>query len=194
MEHELGLDGLAYRLRPVRVEDAAFIVELRNDVRLSRFLHAGAHTVDEQLAWLKDYFRRPGDWYFVVERQFGSRPEGLVAIYSFDPERNAAEWGRWIIRPPSLAAVESAWLVYRMAFERLALDRIYCRTVAANDQVVAFHDACELGERLQLPGYFELAGVAVDAIEHTLMAGDWPHVSSRMRSLAEATARRVGRD
>lgn len=194
MDHELGLDGLAYRLRPVRAGDAAFIVELRNDARLSHYLHPGARTVDEQLAWLNDYFHRPGDWYFVIERQAGASAEGLVAIYDFDRERNAAEWGRWIIRPPSLAAVESAWLIYRMAFERLGLERIYCRTVAANRQVVAFHDACELGARRQLSGHFDLAGTAVDAIEHTLLVDDWPRVASRLRRLAEGTARRVGRD
>src|ERR1039457_4516855 len=47
--------------------------------------------------------------------------------------------GRWILRRGSLAAAESALLVYTIAFEDLALDRVYCRTVSANRAVVSFH-------------------------------------------------------
>ena len=39
MRHDVELDGVAFRLRPITSDDAAFIVALRNDARLSRFLH-----------------------------------------------------------------------------------------------------------------------------------------------------------
>lgn len=193
VRHDVRVSGLAHRLRPVAEDDAEFIVALRNNERLNRYLHTGAHTVEEQLVWLDAYFLRPGDWYFIIERMTDGVAEGVAAIYGLDDLQSSAEWGRWIVRPPSLAAVESAWLIYRTAFEVLRLTGVYCRTAAANAQVVAFHDACCLSERRELPKHFEFDGNSMNAVEHCLALSDWPRVSGRLQVLASSIARRVQR-
>ena len=98
----------------------------------------------EQRAWIETYFALPDDYYFVVERMSDRKAEGLVGIYDFDRATASAEWGRFVVRPGSRAAVEAALLVYRCGFETLGLDRMVCRTLAANEKVVAFHDSCGL--------------------------------------------------
>ena len=193
MLHKLSVDGFAYRLRPARDDDAEFIVELRNDPLLRRYLHAGATSVPQQLEWFANYHARPGDYYFVIERIASGRAEGTVAIYDIDGRVQSGEWGRWIVRPGSLAAVESAWLVYKAAFEHIGLGSVYCRTVARNVQVVAFHDSCDLANRTLLPSHFTIDGHLVDAVEHRLPAGGWPDLSQRLTFIAEATARRLNR-
>jgi RimJ/RimL family protein N-acetyltransferase len=191
MRHDLSVEGLAYCLRPVRREDAAFIVSLRSDPQHSRYLHPVPPDIGRQEAWLEAYFDRAGDWYFVIERRAGTA-EGMVGIYNLDSVTNQAEWGRWVLKPGSLGAPESAWLVYRAAFERIALERLYCRTVADNQHVVSFHDSCGLERGSLLPGHFELNGKRYAALEHWLTRTRWEEtVAPRLAGLVERLAYRL---
>lgn len=193
MRHDLRIDGFAYRLRPIAEEDAELVVSLRSDARLGRYLHQGADDVSSQREWFARYFERPGDYYFVVERLGGGVPEGVISLYDVDDTERTGEWGRWILRHGSLAAVESAYLVYRIAFDVLGLDSVFCRTVAENEKVVSFHDSCGLKTRRSLPGHFEIDDRRLDAIEHRLEARDWPEIAARLQAIARLTARRVAR-
>lgn len=185
------LEGVSLRLRPVGDSDVPFIVRLRNDPGNSRHLHAGARTVAAQLAWLDDYYRRAGDFYFVIERTGKDQPEGLVAIYDVDPAAGTGEWGRWIQPAESLGAVEGAWLAWRAAFECLHLREACCRTLARNEPVVSFHDSFGISRRTRLEGHFLLEGQRLDAIEHRLTADEWPVVSARIEPLVRRLARRL---
>jgi RimJ/RimL family protein N-acetyltransferase len=191
MRHDLCLAGSAFRLRPVGNADASLILWLRTKPELNRFLHGTSPSLDDQLTWLDHYYERPGDYYFVVERQETGVPEGVVSIYDIDPQSISGEWGRWILKPGSLAAVESAWLIYRCAFEQLDLRQVYCRTVADNTPVVSFHDSCGIAERRLLPGYFDLNGRLVDAVEHRVERQTWRELGPRLERLAKLTAQRL---
>ena len=190
MRHDFVVEGPALRLRPVADADAAFIVALRSDPALNQYLHRGSASEAQQRGWLAAYYERPGDYYFVVERLAGGTAEGLISLYDVDARSQAAEWGRWILRTGSLAAVESAWLIYRFGFEQLHLQAIYCRTVADNQRVVSFHDSCGITQRTLLPGHFEIEGRRHDAIEHRVDRADWPALDTRLSTLARGMARR----
>jgi RimJ/RimL family protein N-acetyltransferase len=189
MRHDVGIDGVAFRLRPITTGDAAFIVALRNDARLSRFLHRSAPDVAAQRRWFDAYFERPGDYYFIVERRADGSAEGAIGIYDLDAAARRAEWGRWVLRAGSLAAAESAWLVYRAAFDVLDLDLVYCRTATANQRVVSFHNTCGLTTYAMLPGHAVLdGGVPHDVVEHHLTRDGWPTVAPRLLQHAERAA------
>ena len=147
MQHDISLAGHAFGLRPVRLSDAGFVAALRADPTLNRYIHAGNGREDDQQSWLRAYFERAGDYYFVVATQRTGEPEGLISVYDIDSAISVGEWGRWIIRPGSLAAVESVWLLYKVCFETLNLAAVYCRTVADNTKVVSFHDSCGITQR-----------------------------------------------
>ena len=68
MRHNLSIEGYAFRLRPIVDTDAAFVVALRSNPELNRYLHAGANRLKDQLAWLAQYYEREGAYYFVIER------------------------------------------------------------------------------------------------------------------------------
>lgn len=196
MRHDHLIEGPGHRLRPVHDGDAAFIAALRAHPALSRHIHAGDGDVRRQLDWLRAYYDRPGDLYWVVEPLVGApggAAEGVISVYDVDAARREAEWGRWVLRPGSLAAVESAWLVYRAAFERIGLDAVFCRTLADNAAVVSFHDSCGIPERRVLPKAVELRGARHDVVEHRLTAAQWPAVSQRLAALAERVARTARR-
>lgn len=193
MRHDVTIEGSLYRLRPIADSDASFVVGLRNNPELNRFLHASSSKLEDQLAWQTKYYQRTGDYYFMIERSLDGVREGTIALYDIDTSMNTGEWGRWILKPGSLAAVESALLIYRAGFDVFRLDSVYCRTVAENARVVSFHDSCGISERRTLPGHFDLGRGCYDAIEHRVDHSNWNDVRSRLEHLVRLTMRRVGR-
>src|SRR6266478_2565042 len=96
MDHSLRTEGFGIRLRPVRMEDAAFLVWLRNLEHARGKVGDTSADVSGQEAWLKKYFAREGDYYFVIETH-GGIPVGAYGLY--DQTGDSAESGRWVIRP-----------------------------------------------------------------------------------------------
>lgn len=193
MRHNLFMEGHAFRLRPITDNDAGFVVELRGNPELNRYLHASSNRVEDQLAWQARYYEHEGAYYFVIERRTNGMLEGVIALYDIDLATNSGEWGRWILRPSSLAAVESAYLIYRTAFELLGLNSVYCCTVTDNGKVVSFHDSCGITARRLLPQHFELGGHRYDAVEHRVDLASWTGIKPRLEKLAQLTARKVNR-
>ena len=189
MRHDLTVEGEAFRLRPVELRDAAFIVELRTDPVRNRYIHRSAADVRGQQQWLEQYFRRAGDYYFVIENRGSGEAEGTVGIYDLDLETRTAEWGRWIVRSGSLAALESACLVYSAAFDVLGLESVYCRTILENKAALAFQDSFGVERTRLLPRYFEREGRSLDAVEGRMSRARWGVL--RENTLAKA-ARAAG--
>jgi len=188
MKHDFTASAFGFRLRPVEIEDAAFIILLRANPEHARFLNPTSADLGEQIAYLRALFVRPGDYSFVFERVSDGHPEGLVAICDVDESTRTAEWGRWILRPGSLAAPICAWLTYQIGFEQMGLNSLYCRTVMANAPVLGFHDSFGATRGRVLPKYFRREGKDFDSIEHVVLAADWP--SLRLRH--EPLLRRLG--
>jgi RimJ/RimL family protein N-acetyltransferase len=195
LRHDLHATGALFFLRPVVIEDAESIVEIRGDA--DRMSHVNAISGDpaEQRRWIERYFERDGDWYFAIGRNGSGRVEGFVGIY--DLERSGshtrAEWGRWVLGRASLAAPESALLIYRVAFETLGLDEVYCRTAVANAAVISFHDRCRLTSRELIPRGLPLNGTPVDAVRHTTLRKDAKGVEAALSPLAQRIAARFSK-
>jgi len=173
LQHDIIVEGKHYRLRPVTSEDGPFIVQLRTDPQRSGFIHPTSPRIADQEEWLKSYFERPGDYYFILERKEYREAEGAVAIYDLDSAKRCAEWGRWVLLPGSKGAFESAILIYRAAFDVLGLDMVYCRTAIKNAQVVLFHKSIGLATHAKLPRHFNFDGVWYDAIEQQMTKETW---------------------
>jgi RimJ/RimL family protein N-acetyltransferase len=184
MDHDLHIAGHYFALRPVRVGDAALIVELRSDPSRTRYLQPIATEVAAQEAFIREYLMRPDDYYFVVEDRGTHWAEGLVGLYGFDGA-GRAEAGRWVLRPGSLAAVESAWLLYRIAFERLGLKEVVCLTLAENTHVLSFHDSSGLERRGVRPRDVQIGEAWYDRVEHVLTCERWPTIGEKLSRLAQ---------
>jgi len=182
LRHNLTLGGYAFRLRPVWERDTSFILSLRTDPHLNRYIHATRDDPCTHSAWLAAYNGRAGDFYFIIERQNNGEPEGTISLYHLDESSMSAEWGRWLVKSGSLAAVESAWLIYRIAFEQLDLVTVFSRTMAQNEKVISFHESC---------GCLRRATVRIDGedfVEHVLARSLWlsvgPELGLRARRIA----------
>ncbi len=191
MRHSISLACVRYRLRPVTLEDAPFIMELRTDPLLGRFLHETSPRVEDQVAWLERYFSRPDDYYFIVEDADSGEPHGAIGIYDIDRDAASAQWGRWVLKRGSMAALESAWLIYDAGFSKLRLASLSSRTLLDNPRVVSFHDSFGASRVGVLEGHFLVRGQRKSAIEHCIKAADWPALRARHYSTVSRLARRV---
>lgn len=191
MKHNLGIEGYAFRLRPTLYTDAPFIIELRSDPDLNRYLHPVSRHIEDQIVWLDQYYLRPNDYYFVIENCRTAIPEGLISIYDIDSSSACGEWGRWVLKHGSLAATESVWLIYRVAFELLKLNLIYCRTLVDNKKVISFHQACGITSSYLLKSHFEINGQLLDSIEHRLDNESWNHIEPKLNKLSALIARKL---
>jgi RimJ/RimL family protein N-acetyltransferase len=192
MQHEIVLEGIAFRLRPVALPDAQFIADLRSsaDDRL-KYVHRVGPDLAAQETWLNEYFDRPRDYYWIVERTADGRPEGTISLYNLDDSEQTAEWGRWVLRNGSLAALESSLLVYSAAFNLLNLQSTYCWTVAANAAVVSFHDSSGAKRETLLNDHMVLDGQRFDAVRHRVTRDTFPAVKSRLERLSAMVASKL---
>ena len=77
MQHTLHAEGFGVRLRPVRMEDAAFIVWLRNLDHVKGRVGDSAMDAAAAGSLVKAYFDRQGDYYFIIETLGGIRRRRL---------------------------------------------------------------------------------------------------------------------
>jgi RimJ/RimL family protein N-acetyltransferase len=191
MRHSYQLEGEAYRLRPIVDEDADFIVSLRGQDVRARFLNRISLSVESQLEWLSSYYERENDYYFVVEKKRDNSPEGLISLYDVDVRVGRAEWGRWIVAPASMAALESVMLLLDFAFTRLSLAEVYSNTIAGNAAVNSFHDGCGFRRGELQCERFKVDGQLHDAIRHECTAGEWREIRPRLATKVLRIAKRV---
>lgn len=172
-----------YHLREVHESDAPFVLSLRTSEELSRYLNPTIPDLEAQKEWLRERSSKPDDYYFVVESEDGEK-EGLISLYGVDPQKRVAEWGRWIVRPGSLAAPASVLLVLNFGFENLGLERIFSRTVEENLAVISFHDRVGFLRGSKIIGGFRRNNSSVDLIEHFTTQEHWPIVKRKLQVYA----------
>lgn len=146
------IDGNRLRLRLVRPDDAEYIHSLRIDDRYNAHLSAVSGTFEDQRAWIENYKLRETagtEYYYIIEVRAENCSCGVVRLYGFDGDYFT--WGSWILaeNKPKLAALESAFLVYRIGFEMLGCSHSTFDVRNMNDRTLAFHrrfGASEIGE------------------------------------------------
>lgn len=180
MKHDIRIKGIVFGLRPVELVDANFIINLRSDPERTKFMHPISSYLPDQEAYLKEYFKRPGDYYFIIERIQDSSPQGTISVYNIDKRRKCGEFGQWILLRGSLGAVESTLLLYRVAFGILGIDMVYTRTVAENKQVISFHQSCGLKTHKILKNDLNINGLTYDVIEQRITKNIWVTLEPRL--------------
>lgn len=194
MRHQYIIEGEAFRLRPIEERDAEFVVALRSLADRSQYLNPISPSTDVQLRWLEDYFKRMGDYYFVIERIVGNRPEGLISLYDTALQDGTAEWGRWIVTPVSLSAIESVVLLMDFAFDLMHLRKVYSYTVAKNSAVNSFHDGCGFKRAGVQVGRFNMDGRMIDAVKHECSAGEWALLRPALAAKCHKIFQRINRN
>lgn len=144
---ELDLYGLQVRF--VEKEDAGFILKLRTDKVLSKYIHPTENNLEKQREWIREYKKRESrgeDYYFVFSRE--GIPVGLNRIYSIRDD--VFTTGSWIFdrNVPFECVVASALIIRVIAFEIMAmkLENGYDGCHEDNKKVIKFNRMIGLKE------------------------------------------------
>ena len=189
MQHTLSAEGFGVRLRPVKMEDADFIVWLRNLEHARGRVGDSATDTAAQQAWLKEYFKREGDYYFIIETN-GGIPVGSYSIY--DLTGGSAESGRWIVRPDVPAAIPSAILAFEIAFDKLRLRELRVKTVTTNTNVLSLNKKLGFRQTQVEAGARVIGGKPVDLIHFLLEGKDWSKIREKFLPLARLAEKQIG--
>ena len=135
------VEGPNLTLRLIEPEDADYVQNLRTDPTYNRHLSEVRGTVENQRRWIEGYKARETEgreFYYVIERKGGTRC-GLVRLYDIGDE--SFTWGSWILdaNKPRKAALESASLIYRIAFDLIGLRRAEFEVDQNNQNTLLFH-------------------------------------------------------
>lgn len=170
MQHSVQLEGFGVRLRPVRAEDAPFIVWLRGLEHARGRIGDTTPDIAGQLAWLQAYFDRPGDYYFVIETERGI-PVGTQGVY--DLRGASAEVGRWVIRPGVQAAIPSYVLILDFAFKQVGLEELRATTIVSNRGMISLNRKVGFEQFRIEPHGRVINGQPVDIVHCVLRAETW---------------------
>jgi RimJ/RimL family protein N-acetyltransferase len=170
------------------MEDAPFIVWLRNLDHAKGRVGDSATDAATQEAWLKAYFDRQGDYYFIIETA-GMISVGAYGIY--DLKGRSAESGRWVIRPDVPAAIPGAVLAFDIAFTKLGLTELRVTTVSTNHPVLSLNRKLGFRQTSVTKNAQKIGGQFVDLVHFLLDRNDWPRVRAGILPLAHVAEKQV---
>lgn len=109
--------------RFVEENDAEFIVELRTNPVLGKYIHSTDNDIEKQKQWIKEYKireRAGEDYYFIFLKD--GEPVGLNRMYHIHDKTFTT--GSWVFKPriPFECCVIASIIVRELAFEYLELD------------------------------------------------------------------------
>lgn len=140
MRHDIVLQGYGCRLRPVGLNDAAFIVDLRNQPFAQGTIHSTDPSVEKQQAWIERYLERNRDYYWIVESLDNGEAVGAVGFYDITEDGREGMPGRLVVMPQTKFNIFAPlFLIYDYFFSNTPLQRIIMDVVASNKKVVRFH-------------------------------------------------------
>jgi RimJ/RimL family protein N-acetyltransferase len=182
VEHKLTVEKYGARIRPVRLDDAAFLVRLRNSPHALGKIGDTTQDVSTQEAWLKKYFARENDYYFMVEKIRDGRAVGTCSLY--DIQSDVAEWGRWVIEPRVPAASISMWLSFYAAFDLLGLKTLRFLVVEDNARMLSILKRIGAEWIGISPTPRMIGSRSVRLAELRVEKAEWPRISTQLDAKA----------
>ena len=149
MEVQNKFDGSSYEFTKTKlsklvlanIEDAEFILSLRENPDLNKFISYVDSNIEKQTQWLVNYKKREcirTKFYFII-KDINNEDLGTVRLYDF--QTGSFCWGSWVVNPnaPRKTAIESALNVYEFAFNVLGFSQSHFDVRNENLKVIEFH-------------------------------------------------------
>lgn len=115
------LDKYGLHVRLVNEDDAEFIVKLRTDEKLGKYIHSTSPDIEQQKEWIREYKKREADgldYYFIFYKD--GEPFAVNRLYHMDVPGHFTS-GSWICLPghPTEEVVATSLIPRIIAFEML---------------------------------------------------------------------------
>ena len=132
------LEGKYVTLRSVEESDAEFILSVRNNPRISRYLPPLNVTIEQQQQWISKQREDKDSYYFLLETPSGT-PIGTLGIY--DIVGDHGECGRSCCIGEPFMAVEAGTLLTDFIFNTLKLAYTTIWVYEGNKPVIALNQS-----------------------------------------------------
>ncbi len=134
------LQGNNINMRFVRESDAKFIVDLRTDKKLKRFISWTSSSIEKQTFWIRKYIEREKklkEYYFIFE-DAQHNPWGTIRIYNLTKSHFTI--GSWVCLPGDNNKIAiKAWLIaIRFGFNNLGKERCLLDVRKKNYSVLSY--------------------------------------------------------
>ena len=130
--------GISVRL--VEEDDAEFILRLRTNEKLSRYLHKIDNDLEKQKQWIRDYKNRENDgkeYYFL----FYNKTQNIGVSRLTDIQEGKGTGGSWICDPSCRFEdiIATSLLCGDIFFEILGIEKDVLNVSKGNNSVLRFH-------------------------------------------------------
>ena len=136
------LDRYGIHCRLVVEEDAEYILSLRTDKVLSRYIHATDFNIEKQIQWIQDYKQREAigvDFYFIFEDD-NRQPVGVARIYQI--KEGMFTSGSWLASSSIIGVGVLCDIISReIAFEMYPDSVNYYDVRKENTKVIRYHQS-----------------------------------------------------
>ena len=98
LDSDFTYEKYGLQLRFVNEDDAEFIIKLRTDPKLGKFIHSTSSDIEEQKKWIRAYKKREQagtDYYFIFFKD--GVPVGLNRLYWIKEDSYTS--GSWVFSP-----------------------------------------------------------------------------------------------
>ncbi len=134
------MDKYGIHVRLVNEGDAEFILQLRTDEKLGRFIHSTDNDLQKQIEWIREYKKREQEgleYYFIYS--YKEECFGLNRIYN--RTKDNATTGSWICKPGmNINEVIASFLIERdIYFEILGYPYVVFDVRKQNHKVLRMH-------------------------------------------------------
>ena len=140
LPEDFSLERYGLHVRFVNEEDAEFILSLRTDSRLGKYINLTSSDLEKQIEWTRLYKireRQGLDYYFMFEKPYGNRL-GVSRIYNI--EKDSFMTGSWVFKKdaPFGAAFLGDIICHEIAFEIFPDSLNYHDTEKKNHNVLKY--------------------------------------------------------
>lgn len=132
------LEGKYVNLRSVTEDDAEFILEIRNNPQISKYLPPLNVTVEQQRQWISKQRSDKDSYYFILETPTGV-PIGTLGVYDINEDHG--ECGRSCCIGEPFAPVEASALLTDFVFNTLKLSYTTIWVYEGNKSVIALNQS-----------------------------------------------------
>ena len=159
IDKDFHLSRYGIEARLVDELDADFILYLRTDSQLTRFIHSTENNLEKQIDWIRKYKEREKEgreYYFIYSKD--GEPMGLSRAYNIFEYYCTA--GSWLCKPNNdpKASLATYLLMHDVIFQDLGLDVTIFDVRKENKKVWKLHEsfgAMRIGES-DIDYYFSL--------------------------------------
>ena len=127
--------GKGIDLKPLEESDIEKVREWRNSKEVSgHMLSQNDISKEQQINWFREISNNPTKLYFIIQSK-NCKKLGVVNFSSIDCENFSAEPGLYIgnkIDRNSLFGMEAYYLLLKLGFEELNLDKVYGTVLSSN--------------------------------------------------------------